>query len=96
MTATLSIYKRQATTINTRSNWTILEVAEISPPTQVTGTDISALRMAIHWLLDYDAAGIPPTSAFMGVFWNSRIQLTAADWTKDLTRSFQSMFVVPM
>ena len=96
ISSTLSIYKRQASTINARSNWTILSVPEIGPPSQVTDTNISALRSAISWLLDYEAAGIPPSSAFMTVFWSDRLQLSSPDWSDSLILAFQSMFVVPM
>lgn len=96
MSATLSIYQRQATTVNARSNGTILSVPEIGPPTQVTNTNITALRMAVSWLLDYNAAGIPPASAFMTIFWDSRLQIANAEWSVLLTISFQSMLVIPM
>ena len=98
LTTTLSIYTRKATTINARSNWTILSVPELSPPTKINDTDIAELRAAIRWLLDYDAAGIPPVSAFMTLFWNSgaRTQFTSSDWTTDLIRAFRSMMLVPM
>ena len=96
ISATLSIYSRKASTISARSNFSILAINELGPPTQVTDTDIGALREALHWLLDYNTAGIPPQSAFMTIFWNNRIQLANTQWTRDLIVAFQSMIVVPM
>jgi len=96
ISATLSIYTRQASTINARSNYSILSVNEIGPPSQVTDTDIATLRQAIKWLLDYTAAGIPPDSAFITIFWDDRLQLANFQWSKDLIVAFQSMIVVPM
>jgi len=96
ISTTMTVYERQATTINSRANSSILAVTELGAPTKITSWDLQTYKTAIHWLLDYKGSGIPPGSAPMIIFWSGRTQMSTTFWQSEESGTFHNLLTVPL
>ncbi|TKA78168.1 hypothetical protein B0A55_03897 [Friedmanniomyces simplex] len=67
VSTTMTVYNRQATTVCGARNNSILSVYDLGDPQLDEGVNITALRLAVGWLLNYTAAGLPAESSLN--FW---------------------------
>ncbi|KAJ8128335.1 hypothetical protein O1611_g5298 [Lasiodiplodia mahajangana] len=95
ITATFSAYTRSATIVAARSNYSIIDVADISAPTLLQDFDTGSYRIALNWLLDYSAAAIPAPSSVAQSFWSSTEQLKDPSTYGILQQNFQSILAFP-
>ncbi|KAL3458892.1 hypothetical protein BJX64DRAFT_291799 [Aspergillus heterothallicus] len=96
ITTTFSVFNRQVSFVASRSNMTILSVGSLSAPVQDVSLDLEAYRDAIAWILDFNAAGIPPHTAVASSFWNGQTQLQQLYWSAELRQMFQSILAFPL
>jgi hypothetical protein len=52
--------------------------------------DVQSLRVALGWLLDYKAAGIPPWSSLVYQIWDNGQGLSEHDWVVSSSQTLQS------
>lgn len=73
ITTSFTLSRLTTTVLASRSNLTILALSDLSAPTPLpfTPTALAAYRAALVYLLDYSAAGIPPPSSILEVFWSA-------------------------
>lgn len=57
---------------------------------------MTAYRLALRWLLDFTAAGIPPPSSIAQYFWSAPLQLTSQYWSPGPRKALQSVIAYPM
>jgi len=96
LTTTFTLYNRQASMIVARSNFSILSLTDIEPPTQNTDIDLPAFRSALDWLLDYNASAIPAPSSIAEHFWTAQDQLSNDYWSGVPYQTFQSILAFPL
>lgn len=73
-------FSRQASTISARRNNSIISISDLGTPNLTPLNDIAALHLALGWLLNYTAAGLPPMSSLAYTFWNDDPGLSDHDW----------------
>ncbi|KAI0438358.1 hypothetical protein F4803DRAFT_569647 [Xylaria telfairii] len=95
ITTTFKAYTRSATIVAARSNYSIVDVADISAPTLLEGFDTGSYRIALNWLLNYSAAAIPAPSSVAQSFWSSTEQLKDPSTYGILQQNFQSILAFP-
>lgn len=95
LTTTFSVYSRTASVIASRSNYSIISVSDLTLATRISDTNITALRQAMGWLLDYNSAGIPATSSIAQLFWSSPIQVDNDLWSMESYQVFKSILAFP-
>ncbi|RYC57014.1 hypothetical protein CHU98_g9193 [Xylaria longipes] len=95
ITTTLSAYTRYATIVAARSNYSIVDVADVSAPMLLQDFDTSSYRIALNWLLNYSAAAIPAPSSVAQSFWSSPDQLKDPSTYGILLQNFQSILAFP-
>jgi hypothetical protein len=81
--------------IAARSNFSILSLTDIGPPSQDSGIDLPAFRAALDWLLDYNASAIPATSSIAEEFWTAQDQLSSEYWSGVPYQTLQSLLAFP-
>ncbi|KAI9766721.1 MAG: hypothetical protein M1840_006365 [Geoglossum simile] len=96
ITTTFSIYNRRASVITARSNFSIMSVSSIGPPTQDLNINLAAYRTALDWLLDFNATGIPAPSSIAERFWNTQDLLLNEVWSIELYQTLQSIVAFPI
>lgn len=96
LTTTFGVYRRQASMAVARSNFSILSLIDIGPPSQNTAIDLPAFRSALEWLLDYNASGIPAPSSIAETFWDAQEQLTNEHWSGVPYQTMQSILAFPL
>lgn len=96
ISTTLSVYSRQATTINARLNYSIIAAPELGTPSKNMNVDIHALRLAMRWLMDFKASKTPPITSPIWMFWNSGKQMSSTFWQYDQYTTFQSLLAYPI
>jgi hypothetical protein len=96
ISTTFSVYKRVASTINSRSNMTIMAISDLGSASQVSELDVTALKKGVNWLLDYKASDIPVTSSLAFRFWSSTMQISTPFWAMDEYRAFTGLLALPM
>jgi hypothetical protein len=96
ISTTFTVYKRVASTINSRSNMTIMAISDLGSASQVSDLDLTALKKVVNWLLDYKASDIPVTSSLAFRFWSSTIDFTTPFWAIDPYRTFTGLLALPM
>ncbi|KAK5627505.1 hypothetical protein RRF57_003220 [Xylaria bambusicola] len=95
ITTTLSAFTRSATIVAARSNYSIIDVADISAPLLLPDFEIDSYRIALNWLLNYSAAAIPAPSSVAQSFWSSTDQLMDPSTYGILQQNFQSILAFP-
>lgn len=77
ITTSFTLSRLTTTLLASRSNLTILSLSDLSVPTPLpfSPSALAAYRAALVYLLDYSAAGIPPPSSILEVFWSARRSL---------------------
>src|SRR5271168_2056152 len=96
LATTFSIYSRRSTVVAARSNFSILSVSHDGPVTHITDIDLDSYRMALGWLLNYTAAGIPAPSSLAEYFWDAPAQLTSIYWSSELRQAMHSILAYPL
>jgi hypothetical protein len=96
LTTTFSIFSRKASIVTSRLNYTIMSVLDAGEPTLSGDIDLPSYRLALDWLLDFNASGIPAPSSIAGVFWSSPEQLSSNYWSSELYNVLQSILVFPI
>ncbi|KAF2659788.1 hypothetical protein K491DRAFT_622242 [Lophiostoma macrostomum CBS 122681] len=96
ITTTMTIYQRSANLVTARSNFSIMSVTDLTPPTQNSDIDLSAYRDALSWFLDFNASATPATSSVAEYFMNGAANLENTYWSSELTRTFQSILAFPL
>src|SRR5579871_380649 len=92
----MTVYKRRATTINSRANSSILAITELGPSTLIANWDLQIYKAAIRWLLDYKGSGIPPGSAPMMMFWGGRTQMSTSFWQFQESDCLHNLLIIPL
>ena len=97
MTTAFTFYRRQGSVLSAKSNFTILDVSNLTPPQLVffTASTFEAYRSVLTWLLDYPAADIPAPSSIVENFWSASNQLEHPYSNAILQRDFRSILVFP-
>ncbi|KAI0202467.1 hypothetical protein F4808DRAFT_449802 [Astrocystis sublimbata] len=95
ITTSMAVYTRHATIVAARSNYSIVDVADLSPPKLLPEFDLKSYRLAMNWLLNYSAAAIPAPSSIIQPFWSSPEQLSDPSTYGILSQSFQSILAFP-
>ncbi|TGJ81959.1 hypothetical protein E0Z10_g6802 [Xylaria hypoxylon] len=95
ITTTFSAFTRSATIVAARSNYSIVDVADISAPMVLQDFDTGSYRIALNWLLNYSAAAIPAPSSVAQSFWSSPEQLKDPSTYGILLQNFQSILAFP-
>jgi hypothetical protein len=80
--------------IAARSNFSIVEVQPSESYTSVE-VDLLAYKAALNWLLNFTAAGIPPPSSIVELFWADRNAMRDPAYYAILSQSFQSILAFP-
>ncbi|KAH6665995.1 hypothetical protein B0J14DRAFT_678606 [Halenospora varia] len=57
--ANVTFFIRKAMVVAAYSNFSIIDISNLSPPALITDLDITAYRAALTWLLNFTAADIP-------------------------------------
>ncbi|KAL2852043.1 hypothetical protein BJY01DRAFT_244659 [Aspergillus pseudoustus] len=96
ITTTFSVFNRKASFVASRANMTILSVSSLNTPIQNPSLDLESYRAAIGWILDFNAAIIPPNTAVAANFWNGQTQLGNKYWSGELRQVFQSILAFPL
>jgi hypothetical protein len=63
LTTTFSVFSRKASIVTSRLNYTIRSVLDVGEPTINGNLDLPSYRLAMGWLLDFNASGIPAPSS---------------------------------
>jgi hypothetical protein len=71
ITLTMSIHTLTVSTVCGALNNSIISVSDVGASELETSTDIKALGLAVGWLLNYTAAGLPAESSLAFQFWLS-------------------------
>lgn len=96
LTTTFSTYNRKASIVTSRLNYTILSVLDLGVPTLSDNIDLPSYRLALDWLLDFNASGTPAPSSIAGTFWSAQGQLSSSYWNTELYNVFQSLLCFPL
>ena len=96
ITTTFSVYSRKAHAITSRSNYTILSTITASDAELNTNIDLPSFRLALSWLLDFNASAIPATSSIASLFWIAQDQLKSEYWSSELYQTLQSIITFPL
>jgi hypothetical protein len=95
ISTTLTLYSLRASTICARSNNSILSISDIGKPTQ-DDIDIHGLNLALNWLLNYTAEGLPAISSILYLFSNAQPGLGLHDWSIVAYQSLKSLVAFPI
>src|SRR6266536_252827 len=96
ITTTFAVYSRKAHAITSRSNYTILSTITASDAELNTNIDLPSFRLALSWLLDFNASAIPATSSIASLFWIAQDQLKSEYWSSELYQTLQSIITFPL
>jgi hypothetical protein len=91
----MTAFRRRASTTCTLTNNTILSVSNLGEPIQ-SPIDVNGLEIALNWLLNFTAAGLPVISSIPYLFWNADEKVGVRDWSVDAYRSFKSILTFPI
>ncbi|KAL4876794.1 hypothetical protein BJY04DRAFT_222803 [Aspergillus karnatakaensis] len=95
LTSTFSVFSPKATFVVSRSNMSILSVASLDAPIQQPVLDIDSFRVALSWILDFNASRIPAATSIADQFWSSQEQLKSVYWSPVITQTFHSLIAFP-
>jgi hypothetical protein len=99
LAATLTAYSLQATTINSRSNLSILSASQLSTPV-IQNVDIAGYKMALFYAFDWPNQGYKiegPSLAYS--YWSVAMELNQigqTNYTFNDIRAFYSTLVTPL
>ncbi|KAF2464221.1 uncharacterized protein BDR25DRAFT_159442, partial [Lindgomyces ingoldianus] len=96
ITTTMSVYKRTASIVASRKNYSISAVTNFGQAEQNSAIDIASFRNGLAWFLDFNASSTPPPSSVAEHFWNGQEQLGSPYWSSELTRLLQGMLAFPL
>ncbi|KAF8847504.1 hypothetical protein BDZ45DRAFT_607375 [Acephala macrosclerotiorum] len=91
ISTTLTVYNRQATTVCSSTNNSILSVSDLGTPVTNSGINVTDLNLAVGWLLNYTAAGIPPESSINFMFWFDPSSSYESLWETNAYNTLQSL-----
>ncbi|KAF2464867.1 uncharacterized protein BDR25DRAFT_318859 [Lindgomyces ingoldianus] len=94
LSTTLSVLTRRATTTCVRSNKTIVSVSDLTNTRfrELGVKDVEALHLAMNWLLNHTAAGLPFPSSPTWLFWNREgLGGNVYDWSIETYQALKSM-----
>lgn len=91
ISTTLAVYNRQATTVCSSTNNSILSVSDLGVPVMNPSMNITDLHLAVGWLLNYSAAGIPPESSINFMFWFDPSSSYESVWETNAYNTLQSL-----
>jgi hypothetical protein len=95
ISTTLTVYSLLATTTCAQNNNSILSVSDLGKPTQ-NDIDLNGLDIALHWLLNYTAQGLPAISSISYLFWEAPSELAYHDWSIVAYQSLKSIIAFPI
>jgi hypothetical protein len=95
ISTTLTVYSLLATTTCAQNNNSILSVSDLRRPTQ-NDIDLDGLDIALHWLLNYTAQGLPAVSSISYLFWEAPSKLGYHDWSIVAYQSLKSLVAFPI
>lgn len=61
-----------------------------------TKIDLPSFRLALSWLLDFNASAIPATSSIASLFWIAQDQLKSEYWSSEVYQTLQSIITFPL
>lgn len=93
--ANVTFFIRKATVVAACSNFSIIDISNLSPPALITDLDITAYRAALTWLLNFTAADIPAPSSIAENFWAASDQLSEPSTYGPLLQNFHSILIFP-
>jgi hypothetical protein len=86
----LTVYNLHTTTVCSPTNNSILALYDLSTPVIDTNLNITALKRAFGWLLNYPAADIPPMSSLAFWFWFAPSEVYNDIWRENTYLSLRS------
>lgn len=95
ITTTFTLYSLSASTACSRSNNSILSIADLGKPT-LHEIDIDGLNLALNWLLNYTAQGLPAMSSLAYMFSNAASKDNYHDWSVATYQSLKSILAFPI
>ncbi len=96
ITATLTVFTRQATIVAATSNMSIIGVSDLTPPAPRSSFDLPTYRMVLEWLFNFTATNTPAPSAIAEHFWANGENLVLSPLAAtDLRWNFQSILAFP-
>ena len=87
----MTVYNRQANTVCAASNNSILSVYDLGDPQLDLAVNITALHLAVGWLLNYTAASLPAESSINFWFWFAPSGTYSSLWEINAYTTLQSM-----
>ncbi|KAI1121597.1 hypothetical protein F5Y10DRAFT_271913 [Nemania abortiva] len=90
-----TVFTRFADIVVARSNYSIVGVSNLSDPVQLRSIDTGAYRIALAWLLNFTASGIPAPSSIVSNFYIADQQLQNPQTYGILLQNFQSIIAFP-
>ncbi|KAG4439159.1 hypothetical protein IFR05_005358 [Cadophora sp. M221] len=96
LTTTFSIFNRKASIVTSLLNYTIVSVLKVGEPNISNSIDLPSYRLAMDWLLNFNASGTPAPSSIAGVFWSAPDQLGSRYWSSELYNVLKSLLVFPI
>lgn len=91
VSTTMTVYNRQATTVCAASNNSILSVYDLGDPQLDLAVNITALHLAVGWLLNYTASGPPAESSINFWFWFTPSGTYSSIWEANAYTTLQSL-----
>ncbi|GAB7354876.1 hypothetical protein MBLNU459_g5518t1 [Dothideomycetes sp. NU459] len=91
VSTTMTVYSRQATTVCAASNNSILSAYDLGTPQLHSAINITALNLAVGWLLNYTASGLPAESSIAFWFWFGSTGTYASLWENNAYKTLQSL-----
>ena len=87
----MAVYNRQMTTVCAASNNSILSVYDLGIPELNQAINITALHLAVGWLLNYTASGLPAVSSINFWFWLAPSGTYSSLWEANVYTTLQSL-----
>lgn len=91
ISVTMTVYTRQASTVCDPSNNTIISVHNLGDPKLDSTIDLTALKLAVSWLLNYTASHLPAESSIDFMFWFSPSSTYQKLWETNAYNTLQSV-----
>ena len=87
----MTVYNRQMTTVCAASNNSILSVYDLGASELNQAINITALHLAVGWLLNYTASGLPAESSINFWFWFAPSGTYTSLWEANAYTTLQSL-----
>ena len=87
----MAVYNRQMTTVCAASNNSIISIYDLGASELIQPINITALHLAVGWLLNYTASGLPAESSINFWFWFAPSGTYTSLWEANAYTTLQSL-----